>query len=137
MKKIAFLINSEVKILHGTDDEILMTSLEFITKSSSTEYIDVTETYEDDYFYEAFKISNQKLVIDPVKAQEVQRNAWRAARAEKFPILDQQFMIALEKNDTAELARIAAAKQALRDVTKTKLSKSPTTIRSNWPSILQ
>lgn len=48
-------------------------------------------------------------------AREIIRKGIREAREEKFKKLDVKYQIAMEQNDTAAMAEIAAKKQELRD----------------------
>jgi hypothetical protein len=136
MKKVAFTKDSVVTVLYSTDDEALEEHLPGIIE----EGIEVIKLNDDaiidNYFYEALKISGNKLMIDSEKAKEIQRNLWREARAKKFVELDLEFMRALETGDTEKVKEIGEKKQALRDVTKLQLSKVPSTIKSTWPEIL-
>jgi hypothetical protein len=74
----------------------------------------------DREFRNAWTWTTPEPVIDicPVKAREVTKERLRQERAPKLAELDVKFMRAVEQGDTAEQARIGAAKQALRDVTK-------------------
>ena len=59
--------------------------------------------------------------INITKAKAIKLDSLRAERAPKLAALDVAFVRALEQGDTAEQSRIAAEKQALRDVTKQPL----------------
>lgn len=63
-------------------------------------------------------VSDEPVIDIPLeRAREVRKAALRAERAPLLAALDVQFMRAVETGDPAEQARIAAKKQALRDVT--------------------
>ena len=61
--------------------------------------------------------SSVKITVDMSKAREIKRNMIRAERGPVMQSLDVDYMRALEGNDTAALAGVAAKKQALRDAT--------------------
>jgi protein-tyrosine-phosphatase len=52
------------------------------------------------------------------KAKEIQKDQMRAARKPLLEKLDVDYIVALERGDTAKVAEVAAEKQALRDVTQ-------------------
>jgi hypothetical protein len=55
--------------------------------------------------------------VNMTKAAEIKKDMIRSERKPKLEALDVDFMRAVEANDTAAQADIAAQKQALRDVT--------------------
>jgi hypothetical protein len=71
------------------------------------------------------------------KAKAIKLDALRAERAPKLAALDVAFVRALEQGDTAAQARIAAEKQALRDVTKVTLPDDLTALKDFKPDILK
>ena len=75
--------------------------------------------------------------INITKAKAIKLDTFRAERAPKLEALDVAFMRAFEKADTAECARIAAEKQALRDVTKVTLPDDLTALKDFKPDILK
>jgi hypothetical protein len=77
------------------------------------------------------------LVMRKHKAKAIKLDALRAERAPKLEALDVAFMRAFEKADTAECARIAAQKQALRDVTKVTLPDELNALKDFKPDILK
>lgn len=71
------------------------------------------------------------------KAKAIKLDQFRAEREPKLEALDIAFMRAFEKADTAECARIAAEKQALRDVTKIALPDELDALKDFKPDILK
>ena len=71
------------------------------------------------------------------KAKAIKLDQLRAERAPKLAALDLAFMRAVEQGDTAEQARIAAEKQALRDVTKVALPDDVASLKDFHPDILK
>jgi hypothetical protein len=74
--------------------------------------------------------------INITKAKAIKLDALRAERAPKLAALDLAFMRAVEQGDTASQTRIAAEKQALRDVTKVTLPDDLTALKDFKPDIL-
>ena len=75
--------------------------------------------------------------INITKAKAIKLDGFRAERKPLLDALDVAFMRAFEKADTAECARIAAEKQALRDVTKVTLPDDLTALKDFKPDILK
>jgi hypothetical protein len=71
------------------------------------------------------------------KAKAIKLDALRAERAPKLAALDLAFMRAVEQGDTAAQTRIAAEKQALRDVTKQPLPDDVAALKDFKPDILK
>lgn len=71
------------------------------------------------------------------KAKAIKLDQFRAERAPKLAALDVAFVRALEQGDAAEQARIAAEKQALRDVTKVTLPDDVAVLKDFKPDILK
>lgn len=74
--------------------------------------------------------------INITKAKAIKLDGFRAKRAPKLAALDLAFMRAVEQADTAECARIAAEKQALRDVTKVTLPDDLEALKAFTPDAL-
>lgn len=77
--------------------------------------------------------------VDMESAREVLRAQFRARRAAFLQSADVAYLRALESGDTAEAARIAAHKQALRDVTADPAIAAATTpeeLKALRPAIL-
>lgn len=71
------------------------------------------------------------------KAKAIKLDQLRAERAPKLAALDVAFVRALEQGDVSEQARIAAEKQALRDVTKVTLPDDVDALKDFKPDILK
>lgn len=71
------------------------------------------------------------------KAKAIKLDQFRAERAPKLAALDVAFVRALEQGDTAAQSRIAAEKQALRDVTKVALPDDVAALKDFKPDILK
>ena len=71
------------------------------------------------------------------KAKAIKLDLLRAERAPKLAALDVAFVRALEQGDTAAQSRIAAEKQALRDVTKVALPDDVAVLKDFKPDILK
>lgn len=71
------------------------------------------------------------------KAKAIKLDQLRAERAPKLAALDVAFMRAVEQGDTAAQSRIAAEKQALRDVTKVALPDDVASLKDFKPDILK
>ena len=71
------------------------------------------------------------------KAKAIKLDQLRAERAPNLAALDLAFMRAVEQGDTAAQSRIAAEKQALRDVTKQPLPDDVAVLKDFKPDILK
>jgi len=91
---------------------------------------------DNDYFnaYEFDAELGAKVNIE--KAKAIHLDKFRSARKPKLDKLDVEYMKAVEVNDEAKKAAVAADKQALRDVTLTTLPDDLAGIKSTWPEIL-
>lgn len=91
---------------------------------------------DNDYFnaYEFDAETGAKVSIE--KAKAIHLDKFRAARAPRLSALDIEYMKAVESNDEAKKAAVAADKQALRDVTMTTLPDDLSGIKATWPEIL-
>ena len=77
------------------------------------------------------------IIVNPDKAKAIWKDKWREARKPLLASLDIEFMKAVESADTVKQAKIAAQKQALRDVTQTEIvGNTPEEIKAVWPSVL-
>lgn len=72
----------------------------------------------DRIFRNAWKAGQGVVEVDMPKAREIKRNQLRVLRRPLMESLDAAYMQADETGDVVEKQRIAAKKQALRDVTK-------------------
>jgi hypothetical protein len=91
---------------------------------------------DNDYFnaYEFNAETGAKVNIE--KAKAIHLDKFRSARAPKLSALDIEYMKAVESNDEAKKAAVAADKKALRDVTLTVLPDDLAGIKATWPDIL-
>ena len=91
---------------------------------------------DNDYFnaYEFDAELGAKVNID--KAKDIHLDKFRSARTPLIEKLDIDFMKAVESVNTTLQKEIASKKQALRDVTKTKLPNNLDGIKNTWPEIL-
>jgi len=77
------------------------------------------------------------IIVNPDKAKAIWKDKWREARKPLLASLDIEFMKAVEAGDSEKQAEIASKKQALRDVTQTKINgNTPEKIKAVWPSVL-
>jgi len=97
------------------------------------ESIDIDNDYFDAYEYDAE--TGAKVNIE--KAKAIHLDKFRVARAPKLAKLDIEYMKAVEANDEAKKAAVAADKQALRDVTLVILPNDLAGIKTTWPDILK
>lgn len=88
----------------------------------------------DRYFRNAWTFDGASVDVDIEAAKEIQREHWRALRKSKMAALDLEFMRAIEQG--LPTTDIAAAKNALRDVTDTPLTGTLDDIKNNIPAIL-
>lgn len=98
---------------------------------------DATDPIYDFSFFSAYEFDQEigaKVNID--KAKEIWFNHYRTARTPLLAALDVDFMRAVEASNTDLQKEIATKKQALRDVTKTKLPDTLEGIKNIWPEIL-
>ena len=90
----------------------------------------------DRSFRGAWEHSAAGISVSVPKAKEIHKNRWREARGPLLAKLDTEFMRAVEADDAAAKASIAAKKQALRDVTKATLPNDLNGIKATWPEVL-
>ena len=77
------------------------------------------------------------IIINPDKAKAIWKDKWREARKPLLASLDIEFIKAVEAGDSEKQAEIASQKQALRDVTNTKIvGNTPEQIKAVWPEVL-
>jgi|GEM_PF-1089096 len=94
----------------------------------------------DRTFRNAWVLDGDKIGHDMGKAREIHRERMRAARAPKLAALDVDYQRADEGGKGEDKARIAAKKQALRDVTKDPAIDAATTpeqLKAVWPAVLE
>ena len=94
----------------------------------------------DRRFRNAWRDTAGKLAVAMPLAREIHREYLRALRAPKLAALDTEYMRADEAGDAAAKARIAAQKQALRDVTADpaiEAAKTPEALAAVLPAALR
>ncbi len=99
--------------------------------------IEVATANADRTFRSAWK---NDLTVDMPKARDIHREFLRVLRAPKFTELDVEFMRAVEQKNDAEIERIAAEKQELRDVTavpEIEAAQTPEQLKAVIPDILK
>ena len=80
-----------------------------------------------------------KVTVNMPRARDIHMAAIRAARDLEIAKLDVPYLKSLEARDTVEQDRIAALKQALRDIPQTfdlSSARTPDTLKSRWPEAL-
>ena len=80
------------------------------------ELINLADIPNDREFRDAWVIGDKTVNIEVTRARDCIRNKLRELRTPIFQKLDEEFMRAVEDNDTASIATIKAKKQALRDL---------------------
>jgi hypothetical protein len=93
----------------------------------------------DRTFRNAWTLSGAQITVDMPKARDIWRQKMREARAPLLQALDVEYMRADEAGDGAAKTRIAAEKQALRDVTADpaiEAAQTPDELKALWPSVL-
>lgn len=73
---------------------------------------------EDNDFFEAWQLAEDRVSVNMGLAKEIHRKHLRAERTARFSALDVQFMRAVEQGDADAQREIAAKKQKLRDISK-------------------
>lgn len=90
--------------------------------------VDESAVPTDRTFRDAFRACPENgCRVDMSAARDIHKDRLRTLRAPKLAVLDIEFMQALEAGDVEAQARIAAKKQALRDVTKDPAISAATT----------
>lgn len=85
--------------------------------ATNVRIIDEAEHPSDRTFRNAWKLGQAGIEVDMPKARGIHRERLRQMRAPLLAALDVEYQRADERGDTTEKQRIAAKKQALRDVT--------------------
>lgn len=95
---------------------------------------------DDRSFRNAWVMSGKAMSVDMSKARDIHRDRLRALRAPKLAALDADYLKADETGDSVSKVRIAAEKQALRDVTADpaiEAAKTPLELKSVLPAALR
>lgn len=93
----------------------------------------------DRTFRNAWKFEDGWIVVDMEKARELHRNKLRELRKPKLEALDVEYQRADEAGNSAEKKKVAAKKQALRDVTSDPAidaAKTPDELKAVLPAAL-
>lgn len=131
-------LDREVDDLIQTEVEKWETASE--SKAVSNRVIADDALPADRTFRNAWQYRDGRIETDMAKAREIHRDHMRRVRKPLLEALDTEALRAIESGDTAELARVAARKQALRDVTKSpaiNAASTPTELKRMWPAILK
>lgn len=80
--------------------------------------VDSNEISSDRSFRNAWVFKDQKIDVDLPKAIALTQSRIREQRVSEFQKLDQEFMTAVEDNNSASLKQVADKKKALRDATQ-------------------
>lgn len=137
MRTIAYTLDNKLFINYSSfDDDIDEVISLSIPKNIEYAVLDKKDLPDDSYFIDAWKLINDKIVVDIKIAKEIQLEKWREARKPLLAALDVQFMRAVEAGDSTRQSEIASQKQALRDVTSIELPDTLEDIKATWPSIL-
>ena len=100
------------------------------------ELVDEEDWPTDHTFVDAWQCTAGKITTNMPKARLIHMDRIRQVRDLELRSRDVPFMKALEAGDTVEQNRIAAEKQALRDIPQTlSLSgaRTPTQLKALWP----
>jgi hypothetical protein len=87
-------------------------------------------------FRNAYKLHNNKVVVDIQVAKKIKLDQFRQARKPLLEQLDVEFMRAVELSNAAKKKSIAAKKQQLRDVTSIELPNDVDELAKFWPDVL-
>lgn len=90
-------------------------------------------------FREAWVPGPQGPAVDMAKALDIHMDDIRKAREPEFAKADNELKVAEDKGDTAEIARIRAKRQKLRDIPQTfdlSGAKTPDELAALWPAEL-
>ena len=88
--------------------------------------VNTSDLPTDDYFFDAWELTNGVITINLTKAKEITKNRLRAKREPLLAAQDVLFQRALESN--SNISDIVAEKQRLRDITS--LANSATTLEN-------
>lgn len=125
-----------------TDDEFVerIRQKDVPRGATNVRIIDDTEYPSDRAFRDAWKLGQAGIEVDMPKARDIHRERLRQMRAPLLAALDVEYQRADERGDTAEKQRIAARKQALRDVTadpRIDAAQTPEELKAAVPEVLR
>lgn len=138
MRIIAYTLEEKLFLNFSQEETSIDEVLELSQIPKTIQYSVLTQQDlpSDDHFIDAWKLVDNKIIIDIDAAKTIQRDTWREARKPLLTALDVEFMRAVEAGDSTRQSEIAAKKQALRDVTSIELPDTLEDIKATWPSIL-
>jgi hypothetical protein len=127
-----------------SDDTDVAAEVERYTSSSGDTVVSVTPLPDgppqDRYFRNAWKRDADGVVVDMVKARDIQRGHLRRLRTPLLAKLDVDYMLADENGNGGLKATIAAKKRALRDVTADpalEKASTPEALKAVIPDVLR
>jgi len=126
-----------------TDDEYLAEAISrTVPPGARRRIIDGEDAPADRTYREAWRLSDSAasgVTVDMPHARAIHLDRIRVARDADLRRLDVQYLRAIEADDTAAQQRIAAAKQALRDIPQTldlDGYATPEALGAAWPKEL-
>lgn len=138
---ISVIIPAEAARLKGESDAKFAARIrdkDVPADAANVQIVDEADIPTDRTFRNAWKQCPKGLpTVDMEKARDIHRDRLRAIRKPKLENLDVEFMRAVEGGKST--TEIAAAKQALRDITKDPAidaAKTPDDLKKVWPGTL-
>jgi len=133
-----------VSIMNCPDETRLDSALSKWQKEHPGKYVshrvgDDSERQTDRTFRDACKDTSGVLEVSMPIARDIHREDLRCVRKPLLAALDVEYMRADERGDALEKSRIAALKQALRDVTadpRIETAQTPEALKLVWPDVL-
>lgn len=98
-----------------------------------------SELLSDRYFRDAWEDRPGAIIVNLVKARPIHMSRIRQVRDVELAKLDVPFLRAVETGNVLEQQRLAAQKQALRDLPQTfglETFTTPEALKAAWPTIL-
>ena len=124
-----------------TDEEIELRAFGKLPLDAiNPQFVEASVLPQDRTFRNAWKQNGSLVEHDMVKARDIHRDTLRSLRKPKLEVLDMAYLRADELGDVAEKARIAAKKQALRDVTddqRIEAAQTPEQLKAVLPDVLK
>ena len=123
-----------------TDEALAKAMAKLPAFATNAKIVDSAAIPQDRTFRNAWRQNGSLGEHDMGKARGIHREALRRLRAPKLAALDTAYLRADEMGDAPAKARIAAEKQALRDVTDDPAidtASTPETLRAAIPNILR
>lgn len=123
-----------------TEDEYVRRVLPQLSPGAAAQIVDEAAIPADRTFRNAWKTGVAGVAVDMPKAREIHKERLRDLRKPKMEALDVAYMRADEAGNAAEKQRIAALKQALRDVTadpRIEAAATPEELKNVVPQALQ